>query len=102
MANYKIVSNSPLYGVRNYVSRHFPQRLFNSDRMLNNLIIKPFLLSINITPVSIKDPHKAAYTNSKLVQDDNSNTTDRFNLFTKWLIDNKEDILNKFNQLINK
>ena len=98
----KIVTNSPLYGVRNYViNQHFPQRLFNSDRMLNNLIMKPFLLSINITPNELLSPEKSAYSNAKIIQDDNNNSN-RFTLFTIWLIDNKEDILNKFNQLINK
>ena len=98
----KIVTNSPLYGVRNYViNQHFPQRLFNSDRMLNNLIMKPFLLSINITPNELLSPEKSAYSNAKIIQDDNNNSN-RFTLFTIWLIDNKEDILNKFNQQINK
>lgn len=101
MANYKIVSNSPLYGIRNYVSKHFPNRLHNSDRMLNNLIMKPFLLSINISPNELLSPEKSAYSNAKIIQDDNNNTN-RFNLFTKWLKDNKSTIMTEFNNKINK
>lgn len=101
MANYKIISNSPLYGIRNYVSKHFPNRLYNSDRMLNNLIMKPFLLSINITPNELLNPEKSAYSNAKIIQDDNNNTN-RFNLFTKWLKDNKSTIMTEFNNKINK
>ena len=101
MANYKIVSSSPLYGIRNYVSKHFPNRLHNSDRMLNNLIIKPFLLSIDIKPNETFNPYKSAYINSGLIQNHEFGGK-RFMLFTKWLNENKTIILTEFNNKINK
>lgn len=101
MSKYKVVSDSPLFGVRNYVSKYFPQRLFNSDRMLNNLIMKPFLLSINITPNNLLTPNKSAYINAKIIQDDD-NKSNRFKLFIIWIENNKNIILTDFNNCLKK